>query len=242
MRKEQHTEKAYVAVSENSCSVFIGDDCILHAETYRNPYHSKNLYLKIKFLSEESFDDNPFSLIKEHFKCPLQVMLYSNEPLARELTAYGFRVRRRCFERKVSKKQLLAKPSEQTLSFCAFGSKEYSGCCDLLFDYYKKAHAKISEFTASFEDFCNQLPKDAAYRAVDGAIVDCAFLEENEIAYTASLEPKDYSAFACSLVYHLFQKHETICFECDDCDAAALRLNELFQGDNAPTYNTYIFN
>lgn len=242
MKKEQFGEKAHIDISDRSCSVFIGDDCILHAETYRNPYHSKNLYLKIKFLSEESFCDNPFELIKEHFKCPLQVMLYSNEPLARELIAYGFRLRRRCFERKVSIKHLLVEPLEQNLSVCSFGSKEYSDCCELLFAYYKKAHAKISEFTASYADFCEQLPERATYKAFGGEITDCAFIEENEIAYVASVEPKAFSDFAKALVSHMFKKYETICFESDDCDLAAMRLNDLFQKDSKPTYNTYIFN
>lgn len=68
-----------------------------------------------------------------------------------------------------------------------------------------------------------------------------AFVEEEEIAYVWGAEPAALREFLQRLVCRLFRQYDALCFECDDCDWAAICLKSLFRDRNASCVDTCVF-
>ena len=79
------------------------------------------------------------------------------------------------------------------------------------------------------------------YSTRGGEIKSIAFVAENEIAYVCGADEKCFAAFASSLVCTMLEKYETIYFESDDCDWAAMLLRSLFKNQEETSYDTYVY-
>lgn len=87
----------------------------------------------------------------------------------------------------------------------------------------------------------SELPEDVIYSVQDSEIVSAAFIEENEIAYVCSADEENFGAFARCLVCTMLEKYETVCFESDDCDWAAMLLRSLFKNHEETSFDTYVY-
>lgn len=209
-------------------------------EAYCNPYHAKNCYLKLNLASyPHEISEELFSKIMQEVGKPLQVMLCSDETeQIAFLHAGDFACARKCYEVQAVRADLIVQPSDCSLISCKRGDKVYAQCCALLYDAYLQNHEFVNPWTAGFEAFCKMLPEDAFYDAQDEKLF--AFVEENEIASFCAEEPTRVKRFGSALAEWLFETCETICFECDDGDWAAMSLRAIFANQSDESYNTYI--
>lgn len=208
----------------------------------QNPNHAKNLYLR---LSLEKYDaataDGLFRQLRKTLGRPLQVMLDScDAEKADYLLAGGFKKLRRCYEVRVSSSNLKRTVYDRVpLGQAIQGSTEYQHCCEMLYHSYAKTHEAINPLTAELLEFCCCLPENAVFCRKGGRLAHWAFLEENEIAYVGSDEPRDFPIFAETLLSRMLAKYENIFFECDDCDPTAMELMSFFDLSNVPYCDTY---
>lgn len=223
--------------------IYLGEELAGTVETYKNYFHSKNLYIKFDLQSyDESTAKELFEKLREKAQNPLQAMVSSKETgIVKFILAGGFCRRRRCYETEVSKADMISKSiSACKLQKCQKGTPEYEKCRRLLYAQYAKKHERISPITAEFEEFCKDLPAETIYSAAGGEIRHFAFVEENEIAYVGTTDKADFFSFAAALAELMFESFETIFFESDDCDGETMALRSLFRNKSDESYDTYI--
>jgi len=214
-------------------------------ELYHSPYHTRNCYLKLDLsYYPNEISRELFWQIAQEVNSPLQVMISSEEQeQIAFLKAGGFSCKRKCYETETTLSDLIIVPPEESdclLLQCARDSKEYAQCCKLLYDSYIQNHAAVNPWTAGFETFCEKLPDCAIYSKRGREIFGLVFVEENEIAYIYGKELHQFRHFAMRLVFQLFEQYETICFESDNCDWAAMMLRSIFANQSNESYDTYV--
>ncbi len=229
-------------ISANIFHVAYGGNHIGQIQSYTNPFHGQNQYLQLHFAAYDPlWARELFSLLQDDIRKPLQIMLSSQDvKQSAFLLAGGFQCKRKCCEMEVSKNDLAISIKGMPLDSASSGSPAYTTCSQLMYDYYKRTHAEINPLTADYPAFCTALPKDAFFQKTDGEIKHFAFVEDNEIAYIGSADAAHVKPFAESLVSALFRKFETIHFECDNCDIAAMTLRQLFSNLTEEAFDTYI--
>lgn len=207
-----------------------------------NPYHLNNRYVKLEMPQlESSISAELFGKIRVLEKRPLQMMISSeNGELAAFLRAGGFTCRRKCYEAEVGTADLIGEPLNIPLLYCCVGDSAYDMACRLMFASYGVAHSKINPWTAGFGRFCETMPKEAIYAREKSGGFYAAFVEGNEVAYVCGTDRKGFGIFARGLVTMLLAKYPTICFECDDCDSAAMELRSLFSCSWGESFDTYV--
>lgn len=213
-------------------------------EMSRNPFHEGCCYLNFRLRGYNDSVAAPlFEALRRQLGKPLQVMTSSaEEALTHFLTIGGFHLMRRCFEVEVSKDDLRAADGPTaSFSLCCQGQPDYQVCCQLLYRIYAENHASISPLTASFDTFCEALPRQALCQSRDGQVEQFAFIEENEIAYVGSTDLSRFPAFIRGVLKELFAQHETVFFECDDCDSTAMAMRDLFSVEEAESFDTYVY-
>lgn len=212
--------------------------------TYRNEYHRTNCYLKLSKNRLSLFKESAiFEVIAAEEQCPLQIMLASGETQAAALLAsQGFRKVRQCYEVAVQERELQATfpTQESQLAKTYRGQVAYQACCDLLFHYYRATHHAINPLTATFDEFVQLLPNEVLFASTQGTVQHVAFIEANEIAYVSSTDPTSFAEFALAVVKELFATHQTIEFEADDVDWAAMVLKDLFVTEVSETFDTWL--
>lgn len=228
--------------AENQFSVVYNEKPIGGVELYSNRFHSQSQYLRLHLSRYENRWAQPlFSQIQKTVKKPLQVMVSSTDTeVVRFLTAGGFVCKRRCYELEVTSEAGSFSDTMPDIKTAEQGQLEYRMCCELLYAYYKKTHCAVNPLTADLAAFCENLPEDVFFEIVKGQILHCAFVEDNEIAYVATSDVANIRSFAQAVAEKLFAEHETICFECDSCDAAAMALKGLFRVEMQESYDTYV--
>lgn len=206
--------------------------------TYSNPYHQVNTYLRLDFV------DFDCTIAKQLFQSlqtslggkPLQVMLSSAEQeKIHFLTAAGFVCKRKCYEFEVTKPDYLSQADTTNLITAPKGTASYQIACQQIFDHYQIVHQDINPWTASQEDFEKDLP-DLVY--TDSK--NCAFVENNEIAYVCGKDEQRFDSFIQAVICQLFEQYEQINFEADNCDPIAMHLADQFRQPNKPSWDTYI--
>ncbi|MGN0629085.1 MAG: hypothetical protein ACI4IW_05610 [Oscillospiraceae bacterium] len=229
--------------NENEYRVFSSEILLGKIEVYTSPFYAGNCYLRLSLAQyDPSLSTELFSVLKRLTGHPLQVMTESeNAVLTDFLKAGGFELKRRCFESEVSAADFIGGAAPGGGLFeAAAGSAEYLSCCELLYDYHKATHRKINPLTSSLGEFQKMLPKTVVFDAVEGKILNFAFVEENEIAYLGSADIGSFRDFAFKLVGALFEKYETLVFESDDCDPLAMGLRSLFKNQDDSSFDTYV--
>ncbi len=237
----ENSEIALQKESESEFSLTCSGELVGKVELYCNKFHNRSQYLRLHLPRYEKAWAAPlFSQLQITLKKPMQVMLSSDDTEQIDfLLAGGFSCKRKCYEMEVTANNFLQSRTAAPLEITVPGQSEYTSCCQLLYDYYKVTHAEINPLTADFVDFCEILPVEVCFEKKDGQIRHIAFIEENEIAYIASTDIDNIQSFAASVVSRLFSQYESIYFECDDCDAAAMALKGLFYIEAHESYDTY---
>lgn len=213
-------------------------------KTYRNSFHNSYLYLRIDEVESNSLSPVFFEDLSRKHNMPLQVMVPSD---ARRIVALllkaGFQLKRKCYEMNVGPSDLLSALSENIppLFISQKGFSAFAACAELMYRYYQDTHASVNPLTASLSEFVQVLPPTVLYAGVVSKPSSAAFIEENEIAYLCSRDPDGFSDFAQSLLRCMFEQHDTITFEADDTDWAAMALKALFAARSEPTFDTYIY-
>ncbi len=210
-----------------------------------NPFHATHAYLNLELTRYDPASASElFALLRAELGLPLQAMLDSRETeKIRFVTAGGFQRRRRCFEMVVGEKDLVCPvqeiiPIQETKA----GEKAYQECCTLLYGHYARTHMAISPLTADRPTFDQALPDTVFFYPANGAVEHCAFVEENEIAYVASLHMESYHAFAEALLSQLLEQYKCISFEADSTDPVAMALRDFFQHSDKDSFDTFILN
>ncbi|NQI72342.1 GNAT family acetyltransferase [Streptococcus suis] len=206
--------------------------------SYQNPYHQTNIYLRLDLvdfdctIAKQLFQSLQTSLGRK----PLQVMLSSAEQeRIHFLTAAGFVCKRKCYEFEVTKQDYLGQADTTKLITARKGTAPYQIACQQIFDHYQTAHQDINPWTASQEEFEKDLP-DLVYTDSE----NCAFVENNEIAYVCGKDEQTFDFFIQTVICQLFEQYEQISFEADDCDPIAMHLADQFQFSDKPSWDTYI--
>ena len=172
---------------------------------------------------------------------PIQAMVNSTEISQVEfLTAAGFTCKRKCYEVEATAEDYIGGTGDVQLSCCIVGEPEYEECCRMVYRHYAETHQPVNPLTSDFAAFSMELPGKAVYAKQGNQIVSLAFLESNEIAYVCGTDKAQFVRFARSLVTSMLAEHETIFFEADDCDWAAIALRGLFKSLDDGSYDTYI--
>lgn len=213
-------------------------------QMYDNPYHKRNCYIKLNLERlDPTISAVLFNKLMKIVNRPLQVMINSGDTqTAAFLTAGGFQCKRKCYEVEVYEKDLIGAAAQSSLLCAHPGEPEYDSCCKIMYEYYMKSHEAINPWTAEFTDFCEKLPAEVIYEINNGKIVNLAFVEDNEIAYIYTADRDSFGPFAASLIGWLFSSgHETICFESDDCDWAAMQLRAMFANQDEESFDTYVY-
>lgn len=210
---------------------------------YDNPNHMRNCYVKLEL--DELNTEISAELFQELRKIagrPLQVMVDSdNAEFISFLICGGFGCRRKCYEVEAGKVDYIGGQVDAPLEYCRVGEPDYEAACRMLFEHYKETHKAVNPWTADYETFCSELPEEVVCYKQGGEIVSLAFVEENEVAYVCGADEECFAKFARSLVCAMLDKYETICFESDDCDWAAMLLKSLFKNQEETSYDTYIY-
>lgn len=206
--------------------------------TYSNPYHQTNIYLRLDLVDfDYTIADQLFQSLQTALDGnPLQVLLSSAEQeRIHFLTAAGFVCKRKCYEFEVTKQDYLGQTGTTNLDIARKGTAPYQIACQQIFDHYQIVHQNINPWTASQEDFEKGLP-DLVYTDSE----NCAFIENNEIAYVCGKDEQSFGSFIQAVICQLFEQYEQISFEADDCDSIAMRLANQFQFSDKPSWDTYI--
>ncbi|HEL2552847.1 TPA: GNAT family acetyltransferase [Streptococcus suis] len=182
--------------------------------SYQNPYHQTNIYLRLDLvdfdytIAEQLFHSLQTSLDGK----PLQVMLSSAEQeKIHFLTAAGFVCKRKCYEFEVTKQDYLSQTVTTDLITVPKGTALYQTACQQVFNHYQVVHQNINPWTASQEEFEKDLP-DLVYTDSE----NCAFIENNEIAYVCGKDEQSFDSFIQAVICQLFEQYEQISFEADD--------------------------
>lgn len=209
---------------------------------YDNPNHMRNCYVKLELDAPDvTISAELFTKLREIAGRPLQVMVDSDDAeLIAFLVAGGFVCRRKCYEVEAGKEDYIGGQADAPLEHCRIGEADYEKACRMLFAHYTETHKAVNPWTADDKAFCDALPEDVICSKLGGEIVSLAFVEDNEIAYVCGADKKKFAEFARSLVCAMLEKHETICFESDDCDWAAMLLRSLFRNREETSCDTYV--
>ena len=213
----------------------------------KNDFHKRNCYLKLEL---KEYDINIatelFDLLQYQVKRSLQVMISSVDvPKVIFLEKGGFHCIRKCYEVEVTVNELrdtekIAEDKVEKYLRCKKGVSEYELCANFIYEYYMQTHEKINPLTVNYETFLTQLPDEVFFMLDNGKIEHVAFIQENEIAYVGTSNIAGFKDFVSYVVRKMFKEQEELFFECDDCDAAAMILMDLFEGEVNESYDTYI--
>ncbi|MCK3904876.1 GNAT family acetyltransferase [Streptococcus suis] len=206
--------------------------------SYQNPYHQANIYLRLDLVDYDwTIAEQLFQSLQTYLGGkPLQVMLSSAEQeRIHFLTAASFVCKRKCYEFEVTKQDYLGQATTTSIITARKGTALYQRASQQIFDHYQTVHQDINPWTASQEEFEKGLP-DLVY--TDST--NCAFVENNEIAYVCGKDEQSFDSFIQTVICQLFEQYEQISFEADDCDPIAMRLADQFRQPNKPSWNTYI--
>lgn len=222
------------------CCVMLANEYACDVEVYQNPYHLNAMYLSpaIQTALKTQGKDLCDCLVG-YFQKPLQIMVPSTKhDLVRVLSDVGFVKKRMCYEYDVSLKDLRQPVSKKVdIITIVMDDPEYDRVCRLLYKHYRRVHQSINALTATFDQFKKDLPKMIWANSNKTSF---AFMEENEIAYYFTLDKTTYVDFLETVCAMLFERHQTIMFECDNTDDIAMTLGELFYQPEE-TYDTYQF-
>lgn len=216
----------------------VGTVVLLH-----NPYHRTNCYIKLELNSFDSKHSSElFARLKEIAGCPLQVMASSTDvALTAFLTAGGCICKRKCYEVEAQREDYIGENKDTPLHRAIAGEPAYKQACQHMYAHYVATHEKINPWTGDAETFCSELPETVLYAENASEIIDCAFVEGNEIAYVYGKDSCHFKEFAQTLIPFMLSHHETVCFESDNCDWAAMILRNLFQNLDNLSYDTYLY-
>ena len=190
----------------------------------------------------DAFSVELFEKLHQMVHRPLQVMVDSeNKELCSFLTAGGFQCRRKCFEVEAAAEDYTGPKPQVELKYTQIGNADYARCCELMYEHYCETHKEINPWTAGRKGFFDELPAEVFYRLKEGSIAALAFVERNEIAYVAAASKAEFDVFAASLVADVLKRYDTVCFESDDCDWAAMRLRAMFKNQSEASFDTYIY-
>lgn len=208
-----------------------------------NPHHKRNCCVELKLrYYDNAVSAELFEKLSQMIRRPLQVMVNSDDTkITSFLTDGGFVCKRKCYEVEVTKEDWIGTETPVSLRSAHKGDEMYDRCSKIMYERYKDTHKDINPWTAESDDFRKNLPSDVLCEADGDAIVNLAFVEENEIAYVYGADPSRFSGFAAALVQKLFARHETVFFESDDCDWAAMRLRALFANQDETSFDTYVY-
>ena len=209
-------------------------------EIYHNTFHSGHLYLRIDEGEAETIAPSRFDALLHEYGQPLQVMIPSTaSKLVSLLLKAGFVLKRRCYEMDVISSDLCAPLPECPERLCQAqrGTSAYDACAVMLYRYYRDTHAPVNPLTASLSAFVEMLPDTAVYTHSMGA---AAFIEGNEIAYLCSISKAEFPGFARSLLAYMLDRHNSIVFEADDTDWAAMQLRAMFSTSDMTSFDTYV--
>ena len=223
--------------------VYHGTELIGLLETYSNPHHLTNCYIKLNLKRlDSSTSMELFGKLRAVVGKPIQAMVNSTEISQIEfLTAAGFTCKRKCYEVEVTAEDYIGGTGDVQLSCCIVGEPAYEECCRMVYRHYAETHQPANPLTSGFAEFCTELPDKAFYAKHGNHIVSLAFVEDNEIAYVCGTDGTHFARFARSLVSSMIAEYETIFFEADDCDWAAMALRGLFKNLDDGSYDTYIW-
>ena len=229
--------------TDDVCEVYQRERSIGSLRLYNNPCHTRNCYIKpeLEQLNTE-ISAELFKKLREMEDRPLQVMVESDESeLIAFLRSGGFTCRRKCYEVEACREDYIGGQKATHLDYCRNGEPDYEKAARLIYAHYVETHRAVNPWTADFEAFCGELPEEVICSSRGGEVVSAAFIEKNEIAYVCGADEESFEAFARSLVCAMLEKHETICFESDDCDQWAMRLRSLFKNQEETSFDTYIY-
>lgn len=229
--------------SDNIYSIYYHGQLIGSVLFYYNLYHTTNRYVKLELSClDTKLSTELFCKLKEISGCPLQAMVASDDTqMAAFLTAGGFICKRKCYEVEAGIADYIGEIKNAPLSHAIAGEAEYEQACRQMYAYYVASHEKINPWTADFASFCKELPKTVIYAKNGTEIVSFAFIEENEIAYVCGKDSGQFKVFAQCLVTSMMSQYETIYFESDNFDWAAMALRGLFQNLDESSYDTYVY-
>lgn len=208
----------------------------------RNPYHKTNCYVKLDLnYFDSQMSKELFSKLKEIVHCPLQVMAESDDiPLTVFLTAGGCICKRKCYEVEAGLSDYIGSIKNTPPCRTIAGESEYEQACRQMFEHYVATHETINPWTSDYETFRKELPDTVLYAERSSEITACAFVEDNEVAYIGGKDNGHFKEFAQRLVTFILSQYETVCFESDDCDWAAMLLRSLFKNLSESSYDTYV--
>ena len=218
-------------INSNTYQLFENNKNIGTISTYTNDYHNQNCYLKFNLLIYPIF--SPFSLIMQDKRKPLQVMLDSTQKsLIDFLTKNGFQLKRQCFSLTVKKDNMKLLPEEKiTIQKFDMHNNKFLDCCDFLYQYYKNSHKVVSPLTISKDQFIKEVPTKTGYYHLN---------KNFQIESEYSREQMRINKFTQSVLLDMFSSFESIFFEADDTDWAAMDLLNQFDVDVTQSFNTYI--
>ena len=216
-----------------------GGEDVACIAVWRNCFHSRNTYIQPYFLKNDIDPKITFSFLKDYFATPLQCMLPNGDKRCVMLKSGGFKLVRRCFEREFAKTELKnVITGKDAVAVYTPEAAEYGLACKLLYETYAKNHESINPLTADFKDFVADLPK-TVYCSRYGVNYGFAFTEENEICYVGG--NGNLEGFFSDLINRIFSKYQSVVFEADDVDEAAMQLKDLFNDTCQDSFDTYIF-
>ena len=228
---------------ENECYIVRQNDlCLGTVSLYDNPGHTGNRYVKLALdCYDASFSAELFRRLRVIAGRPLQAMVCSEDKEQIQfLISGGFVCKRKCYEVEACAADYIGEQTNIPLSKTSRGECAYNRCCEILFDHYVETHRAVNPWSAGYEAFLEGLPEKVVYQELDGRITALAFVEGNEIAYVCGMDQSGFVDFAASLINEMFKRHQTILFECDDCDWPAISLKSLFVNQNDVSFDTYI--
>lgn len=229
--------------SENEYSIFHNGKSIGTVTLSQNPYHKTNCYVTLDLnCFDPELSKELFAKLKEIADCPLQVMAESDDVVLMEfLIAGGFICKRKCYEMEIGISDYIGSIKNTPLCRTIAGEPEYEQACRQMFEHYVATHETINPWTSDYETFCKELPETVLYAESVSEITACAFVEDNEVAYICGKDIGHFKEFAQCMVTFMLSQYETVCFESDDCDWAAMTLRSLFQNLDESSYDTYVY-
>lgn len=210
--------------------------------TRKNPFNNINVYVDFDYDDMRDVNEDPFKVLYETYRAPLQVMLDSGDIEKRNfIEKWGFKKMRTCYSLEVSKEDMLyANHKNIDIKLAKECDEAYERLAKLYYNYYKKTHEAINLLTVDFDEF-KEVLTDTVYYNDDGIDIDIAFVEENEIAYVYVSSLAKASSFYQSVLEKLFNEYEDIFFEADDVDESAMALKNFFKDDVVEITETWIY-
>jgi len=228
---------------ENTVNVFVDGVQIGTVRLSDNPFHKRNCYIDLCLdVYDNTTSAELFEELAQWVQRPLQAMVSSEDVQKTDfLTAGGFICKRKCYEVDAEKDDYIGATAQTTQQHACAGESAYDLCCEIMYRHYIKNHRNVNPWTAGLSDFCDRLPEEVIYSMSGEEITNVAFVEGGEIAYVCCDDRSRFNDFAASLIAELFEKHETIFFESDDCDWAAMQLRSMFINQGEVSFDAYIY-